>query len=458
MTTINRRDLGKLSLGGIAAAGIGTATGSQAIPGVASATDNTPHSAHVTGIANRPADLPAAKGHRVVVVGGGWSGMTIAKYLKVNDPELDVVLIERRAVFISHPISGAWLAGLMPMEPLMRSYLDAAAANNYIFFNASLIDLDRAQRKVYTDQGWLAYDDLVLAPGLDYDYGTFGVDDPTAVNDLKTRYPAGFMSASEHISLNAKVRNFKGGTFVLTAPPGIFRCSATPYERACLIASVFKREKIAGKVVLIDPREEPAVKAEGFLAAFDELHSDTIEYMSSTEIESIDPETRTIVTGFDDIVFDDAAIYPRIRGARLLEYLGLVDPASAQKEAAIDRFAYNATPGGVMDEHVYLAGDCRPMPFSKSGNTAYTEGKYLAALIAARAKGSTVAWESPQTICYSIVGIEPMAGIMVRTKYKYDATADNWDYEDNFAVHERDREKADKAFEWAETHLDDMFS
>jgi NADH dehydrogenase FAD-containing subunit len=453
MSKLTRRDLGKLSLGGIAAAATG-----KAAPAMAHEATSAGGAPHVSGMAARPAELPAARGHRVVVVGGGWSGLTIAKYLKVNDPSLDVVLIERRSVFFSHPISGPWLAQLTPLEPLVRSYLDAAAANRYIYFNASLVDLDRVRRRIYTDRGWLAYDDLVLAPGIDYDYASFGVSDAAAVDALKTRYPAGYVSGSEHITLAGKVRDFKGGLFVLTAPPGIFRCSATPYERACLIAAVFKRDKIKGRVLLVDPREQPAVKAEGFLAAFDELYPDIIEYMASTEIRAIDPETRSIATVFDDIVFDDAAIYPRVRGATLLEHLGLADDESAQKEAAIDMFTYNANPGGVLDEHVYITGDCRPMPFSKSANTASTEGRYLAALIAARAKGGTVPWESPHTLCYSVVGAEPLAGIMVSTKYRFDEATGQWDHSDNYADNERDKAKAEKAFEWTETSLGDLFS
>ena len=41
-----------------------------------------PASAAITGRTNKPADLPAASGPRCVVVGGGASGTTLAKYLK----------------------------------------------------------------------------------------------------------------------------------------------------------------------------------------------------------------------------------------------------------------------------------------------------------------------------------------------------------------------------------------
>ena len=443
---VSRREFGKIATGGLAMAGAG---GVILSPG--------PAAAALPTLIGRPADLPRATGRRVVVVGGGWSGLSVAKYLKINDPDCDVVLIERRSMFMSHPISGLWLAGMTDLESLTYSYLDGARNNGYIYFNASLIDIDRTARKAYTDQGWLAYDDLVLAPGIDYDYSSFGVTDPRAVNILKTHYPAGYVSGSEHITLRNKVLNFQGGVFVLTAPPGIYRCSATPYERACMIASVFKRDGIKGKVVLIDPRAEPAVEAEGFLTAFSELYGDFIEYMPSTVIESIDVDEKTIVSGFDDIAFDDGAIYPRIRGSRLLDHLGFVDPDSQQKEASIDPLTYNAVSGGTRQENIYIAGDCRPMPFSKSGQTARTEGMYLAKLIAARAKGLETPWESPHTLCFSIVNTAPLEGIMVSGRYKIDAASGQWAHHDNFAINERDAEKGEKALIWAKDHLQDMF-
>ena len=443
MKKLTRRDFNKISAVGIAGVGLQ----------VKETAGSSLKKAALTSISSRSVNLPTAKGHRVVVVGGGWSGLTIAKYLKVYGPDLDVVLVDRNSVFVSHPISGLWLAGLVDLESITYSYFDAAINNNYLYLHAALIDLDRTTRTIFTDQGRLNYDDLILAPGIDYDYSSIGVEEQDQEQLLKTRYPAGFVSASEHITIKRKIENFEGGNFVLNAPAGIYRCSASPYERACLIASVFKRDKIKGKVVLIDPREQPAVSAEGFLNAFEELYGDTIEYINSSVITGVNPESRRVLTDFDEIIFDDAAIYPRIRGAYILDQLGLADPKSAQMEAAIDPFTYNA----VGDAHIYIAGDCRPMPFSKSGNTARTEGMYLAKLIAARAQGQEVSWESPRTICYSMVNTEPNEAIMVDGKYQFNIATNQWEHFDNRALNKRNEILANKTFEWAEKNFLDMF-
>ncbi|MFZ4760665.1 MAG: flavocytochrome C, partial [Burkholderiaceae bacterium] len=42
---------------------------------------------------------------RVVVVGGGFGGATVARYLKLWGGPIDVVLVERNPTFVSCPIS-----------------------------------------------------------------------------------------------------------------------------------------------------------------------------------------------------------------------------------------------------------------------------------------------------------------------------------------------------------------
>ena len=107
------------------------------------------------------------------------------------------------------------------------------------------------------------------------------------------------------------------------------------------------------------------------------------------------------------------------------ERLGLADPQSPQKEAKIDPLKYNV----IDDPRVYVAGDAWPMPFSKSGNTANSEGKYVAKVIAARARGKEIEWESPHTICYSAVSAKPLQAISVDAVYKYDPKAQSFAFD-----------------------------
>ncbi|RMD69891.1 MAG: NAD(P)/FAD-dependent oxidoreductase [Gammaproteobacteria bacterium] len=446
---VSRRDFLKISG---AAAGL-AAGGTLSASAVAGKAKSAP-----MGLMVKPAELPKAKGPRVIVVGGGWSGLTIAKYLKKEDPGLDVVLIEKNTMFMSCPLSSLWVTGTDPddvdLEFLCHSYLDAARNNGYFFLNATVADVDRTSRKVYTDRGYVHYDFLVLSPGIDYNYASIGVTDPADQQYLWTHYPAGFIPGSEHISLKEKLENFDGGVFVQTVPTGNYRCLPGPYERACLIADYFKREGIKGKVLVLDANPDITIKKKGFEAAFNELYKGIIERIGSVEITSVDLAKKTLNTEFDSYKFDDASIYPRVRASKLIEALGLVNPESPQMEANIDPFHYNIKG----DKRVYVAGDSRPMPFSKSGNTANSEGKIVAKIIAARAKGKEVKWQSPHTICYSFVQGEPLEAIGVDAYYSYNPKDGSFSFARVKLFEERSPALAQAGLEWARGMFRDMFS
>jgi sulfide dehydrogenase [flavocytochrome c] flavoprotein chain len=445
MSDLSRRDVIKLA--GLAAAG--------AVTQEALATART--EAAVAGpmvSPQRKAALPAPTGPRLVVVGGGTSGLTIAKYAKLEYSRFDVVLVEKRDMYASCFTSNLWYPDVINLEFFAEhSFLDAAKNGNYTFFNATCIGLDRAARRIYTTRGWVAYDYLVIAPGIDYDYSRIGVTDPETEYMLRTQYPGGFTMPTEHVTIRRKVHEFEGGVFVQTVPSGNYRCLPAPYERACMIAAYFKKNNVKGKVLVLDHNPEITIKAKGFHAAFSELYSDLIEYKPSVDITGIDPVKKVIKTEFESYNFDDAAIYPGIRASILIEQFGLVDPNSLQKEANINPFKYNV----VGDERVYVTGDSRPMPYSKSGNTSNSEGKYVAKVLAARAQGKDITWTSPETLCYSMVEVDPNEAISVDAFYAYDPAKKSFGFTNVKMDEVRNQAKGAAYIAWAQGLYRDMF-
>ncbi len=402
---LNRRDVLKTAGITAVASSVGVSVG-----GCASSTINAS--------SNKMATLPKnGKGKRVVVVGGGWSGLSIAKRVKELAPQSDVVLIDQRAHFVSCPVSNLWLVDSVKLEFLTHSFIDAAKNNNYTFFNAAVSGVDKSAKRLITTQGNVDYDYLVLAPGIDYDYSRWTKGDAQLEYELRTNYPAGFMTHSEHQVIKEKIHNFKGGNFILTVPSGNYRCLPAPYERACLIADYFKKHKIKGKVVLLDENPDITIKKKGFHSSFKKMYKNYIKYVPNAKIETFNLKKKYVETEFDKFKFADAAFYPHVRGGKLLEIAGVAKDAINKMEADINPFTYQVN--GHPD--IFCAGDARPMGFSKSGNTSNTEGHTVAHSIVSHMSMNVkkFKWVSPHTTCYSAVSAKPIHAISVDAGYSY---------------------------------------
>jgi sulfide dehydrogenase [flavocytochrome c] flavoprotein subunit len=59
---------------------------------------------------------------RVVVVGGGWGGISAARNLKTLLPAAEVTMVEPKASFMSCPMSVHYIVGQRSEESLTRDY------------------------------------------------------------------------------------------------------------------------------------------------------------------------------------------------------------------------------------------------------------------------------------------------------------------------------------------------
>ncbi|MBL8432740.1 MAG: FAD-dependent oxidoreductase, partial [Dechloromonas sp.] len=177
--------------------------------------------------------LPKAKGKRVVICGGGWGGVTAAKHLRLLDPSLEVVLLERNPVFFSCPMSNKWLVDVVDAQFLTFSYLDVAQKYGYHFVQTEVTAFERDRKRVITAQGWVDYDYLILGAGIRYNYEAWFGNDRKAADYTKAMFPAAYIPNAEHFRLKQSIQNFQGGDLVMTLPPPPHRCPPSPYERAC---------------------------------------------------------------------------------------------------------------------------------------------------------------------------------------------------------------------------------
>ena len=348
----------------------------------------------------------------VAVCGAGFAGLSVAKEIKNLNPNIDVLVIEQRTHFMSCPFSNAWLGGVqnITFEDLNYDYNSAVNAYGYNFLNATILDIKKDEKTIITNKEKVKYDYLVMATGIDYNYKKLFKKDKRKAKECLLKAPPGLKPGSEHLALKRMITNFKGGNFVISVPSQTYKCPPAPYERACMIAHYFKKNKIDGKVIIIDPRTKPAGKPSSFLKAFKDYYSDIIEYKSHTSFKDIDFKTKKITVEsfnketldyeFQTIDFEEASIIPPNTSSVLVKKAGLA--TYAQGWAKLKQPTFRS----VSDDYIYILGDAQgEYPYPKSAQMANSCGYLVAAELVNRIKKEGFKYKThlPGNVCYSMV-------------------------------------------------------
>jgi NADH dehydrogenase FAD-containing subunit len=367
--------------------------------------------------------LPRTGKRRVVIAGGGWGGMTAARYLREAAPDLEVVLLERNPVFWSCPMSNKWLIDVVDTGFLVHSYAGPARRHGYTFIQTEIADIDRARKRVHTSQGFIDYDWLVVAGGIRYGFEAWFGNDRRAIDYTRATYPTAYSPSAEHALVRQKIREFKGGTFVMTLPPPPHRCPPSPYERACLMAWWFKANKVKAKIVILDPKPRIAPITVGFRQAFEELYPDIVQHVPNATIKEVDPFNKVVKTAAGDFKFDDALLMTPHQAADLVWKAGAIGTNAEGKPtgwAGVHPIYYNLKD----DPQVFVIGDSvgavSPQfgHYPKSGHVANRMGKAVAQYIARQAKGQALEPIIIDNLCYMLVNPEPREAISVQFDYK----------------------------------------
>jgi sulfide dehydrogenase [flavocytochrome c] flavoprotein subunit len=333
---------------------------------------------------------------RVVVIGGGFGGASCARALKLIDPKLAVTLIEVSPTFTACPLSNEVIAGLREIDAQQFGY-DRIAAEGVKIIAQAAAKIDAQARTVTLADGtFLAYDRLVLSPGIDLRFDALeGYDEATSA-----KMPHAWKAGEQTLLLRRQLETMDdGGLVVLAVPATPSRCPPAPYERASLIAHYLKSRKPRSKVLILDAKDTiPQQKL--FENAWKELYGGMIERVSLSQggrVTSVDPATNKIVTEFGDYKADVANVIPPQQAGRIAEIAGAADKTGW---CPIDpvTFASKLVP------NVHVIGDaCLGGGIPKSASAANAQGKACAAGIANLIAGKTPETPRLTGICYNTV-------------------------------------------------------
>jgi NADPH-dependent 2,4-dienoyl-CoA reductase/sulfur reductase-like enzyme len=252
-------------------------------------------------------NIARAATQKLVVVGGGAGGATVAKYVaRDSKGAVDVTLVEQNPLHTTCFFSNLYIGDFWNLDKLTHGY-DAMRGYgvNVVHQRANAVETGKV---MLADGSTLEADRIVVAPGIDFKFDLYeGYDEQVAA----TRIPHAYKAGSQTQLLKKQVEAMKeGGTFIICPPPNPFRCPPGPYERVSMVASLLKRNNPTGKILILDAKDKHS-KMALFQEAWERHTPGMVEFVPAEftggGIASVDAKAMTVTT-LDDETFEGDVI------------------------------------------------------------------------------------------------------------------------------------------------------
>ena len=337
--------------------------------------------------------LPAiAQGtaERVVVIGGGFGGAACARALKRSSAKLSVTLIEPNRVYTACPMSNAAIAGLRELTSQEFGYGRLQGEGIDTVF-AAAESVDAAARSVTVTGGQrFEYDRLVLSPGVDFRWDAL----PGYSREVAKTMPHAWIGGDQIALLARQIAAMEdGGVVVVSVPVTPSRCPPAPYERASLIAHMFKTRKPRSKVIVLDAKDSFTMQRQ-FQGAWKQLYQGILEYVSLSDgglVTEVDPVSKVVSTDFDKYKPAVANIIPQQKAGTIAELAGWcpVDPITFESK---------------LQANIHVIGDAAiagAMP--RSASAASSQARICAAAVVALLSGNKPQAPTLNSSCFSLI-------------------------------------------------------
>jgi NADPH-dependent 2,4-dienoyl-CoA reductase/sulfur reductase-like enzyme len=347
------------------------------------------------GLVSAPAIAQTAP--RIVIVGGGFAGVSCARALRRLDERISVTLVEASRTYTVPPLVNGVLGGLRELSTQQFGYDKVASSGIHVAF-ATATAVDPKARNVTLSSGdKLDYERLVISPGIDFRWDAL----PGYSEAAAEKVPHAWTTDGAQIALLRRQLDAMedGGVVAITVPVNPARCPPGPYERASMIAHYLKTRKPRSKLLVLDAKDTFTMQAL-FQAAWKELYPGLLEWVGLSgggNPNSVDVATMTIETDFDKYKCAVANIIPAQKCGAIAVVAGVADRTGW---CPIDPATFES----LQQQNIHVIGDAAiagAMP--KSAFAASVEGKLCAAAILRLLAGEKP--DEPRLIsnCYSLI-------------------------------------------------------
>ncbi len=354
---------------------------------------------------------------RVVMIGGGYGGATTAKYIRMlSNYQIDVVLIEPDAAFVSCPISNLVIGGSKTMADITTPYDKLSGKHGVQMVRDYVISVDAEKKTVTLASGpSIRYDKLVMSPGIDLMFNTIeGLKEANTSGQILQAWKAG----PETLALRKQLEAMPdGGVFAITIPEAPYRCPPGPYERASQVAHYFKQHKPKSKVLILDANQDVTSKGPLFKKFWADNYKGILEYVPQHKVVAVDAKTNTLKFEIqNDVQAQVLNVLPAMRAGSIAVQSKLANVNA--RWCGVNFQTFESTQA----KDIHVIGDSimiAPL-MPKSGHMANSHGKVTAAAIVAQLSDMAI---NPAPFltntCYSFVNDKLV--VHVASVHQYDA-------------------------------------
>lgn len=181
-----------------------------------------------------------SKNFKVLILGGGSGGISVASRLKGSLPAGSVAVMDPSEVHYYQPLWTLVGAGVVDNNRTKKPMNDLIP-EGIQWIKESVRSIDVREKKVTSSSGAeITFDYLVVATGLKLDWGKIkGLEGNLGRDGICSIY------TFEQADITAKmIKDFKGGEAIFTMPPVPIKCAGAPQKIMYLAEEIFREQGV----------------------------------------------------------------------------------------------------------------------------------------------------------------------------------------------------------------------
>jgi len=352
--------------------------------------------------------------HRIVIVGGGSAGITVAARLATTLPQPDIAIIEPSATHYYQPLWTLVGGGVFSKAVTERDEA-TLIPQGVTWIQDAVSEFSPEDNTVLTRGGnKVQYDYLVVAPGIQIDWDKVkGLKAAIGKEGVCSNY------AYEYVDKTWEcLRNFKGGNAIFTQPNTPIKCGGAPQKIMYLADDYFRKTGVRERANVIFASAAGGIFAvQKYAKALDRVVARKgVEARFKHNLVEIRPETKEAV--FQRLDTDEQVVLPyaMIHVTPPMSAPDFIKHSPLANEAGwvdVDKYTLQHT----RYANIFSLGDASSLPTSKTGAAIRKQAPVLVKNLVAVMHGTPLTTRyDGYTSCPLVTGY----GKLILAEFDYD--------------------------------------